>query len=65
MEEMMPDVQEMDMNYDRYYLVPWPDCQKFEELDEECIYVIPTYVDGEPVCFVDAEWVGRDYDDED
>ena len=40
-----PDVQYMDMNYDRYYLVPWPDYQKFEELDEESMYVIPAYVD--------------------
>lgn len=61
----MPDVQEMDMKYDRYYLVPFPDCQKFEELDEESIYVIPAYVEGKPVCFVDAWWVGNNYDYED
>lgn len=58
----MPDVQEMDLKYERYYLVPWPDYQKFEELDPDYIYVTPAYVDGDPVCFVDAEWVGRNYD---
>lgn len=63
MSNTMPDIQEMDMKYDRYYLVPFPDYQKFEELDPDYIYVIPAYVDGDPVCFVDAEWVGRDYED--
>ena len=35
MNETMPDVQYMDMFYFRYYFVPWPDCQKFQELDKE------------------------------
>ncbi len=62
--ENMPDVQEMDMKYERYYLVPFPDYQKFEELDGSDIYVIPAYVDGDPVCFVDAEWVGDNYNED-
>lgn len=53
------DIQYMDMNYDRYYLVPWPDFQEFMELDEEQTYVIPATVDNSPVCFVDADWIGR------
>lgn len=64
MSNTMPDVQEMDMKYERFYLVPWPDYQKFEELDPEQVYVFPTYIDHKPVCFVDAMWVGNDYDDE-
>ena len=62
--DILPDVQYMDMHYDRFYLVPWPDYQKFEELDEESVYVIPAYVDGQPVCCVDARWAGNDYNDE-
>ena len=57
-----PDVQYMDMNYDRYYLVPWPDFQKFEELDPDYIHVIPAIDAGEQVCFVNAEWIGDNYE---
>ena len=63
MEKTLPDIQEMDMKYERFYLVPWPDYQKFEELDPEQVYMFPTCIDHKPVCFVDAEWVGRDYED--
>lgn len=56
----IPDIQEMDLTYDRYYLVPWPDYQKFEELaedDDEA--VIPAMIGTEPVAFVNAYWVGN------
>lgn len=57
----MPDVQEMDKKYDRYYMVPWPDCQKFDELDDEQTWTIPTYYEGQPVTFVDCDWVKENY----
>ena len=61
MEERMPDIQYMDMFYFRYYFVPWPDCQKFQELDEEQVYVIPTFIGEQQGCFVNAKWVSNDY----
>lgn len=64
MEEMMPDVQYMDMHYDRYYLVPWPDYQKFIELDPYGAHTILADIDGNSVCFVDAMWIGLDYNDD-
>lgn len=64
MEEKMPDVQYMDMNFERYYLVPWPYYQKFRELDPYGVHTIIADIDGDSVCFVEAMWVGEDYEDE-
>ena len=58
----MPDVQYMDMNYNRFYLVPWPDYQKFEELDPEHEHIVNVTVNHQPFCFVEAEWIGKDYE---
>lgn len=60
---MLPDVQRMDMDYDTYYLVPWPHYQEFRELDSQGKYTILADIDGNSVCFVDAMWVGEDYED--
>ena len=66
MSNTMPNIREMDARYEKYYLVHFPDCQKFEELDDgDYIYTVPAYIDGEPVCFVDVEWVNSNYGDED
>ena len=59
-----PDVQYMDANYEKHYLVPWPDCQKFLELDEEGLYTTLVEIDGNTFCFVDPQWVANDYEDE-
>ena len=64
MEKRMPDIQYMDMFYFHYYFVPWPYCQKFQALDKEQVYVIPAFIGEQQGCFVNTEWVGRDYEDE-
>ncbi len=56
----LPNIKDMEENYDRYYLVPFPDCQKFEELDPNYVNIIPAYEDGLPICFVNAWWLDDD-----
>ena len=65
MNEIYPDVQYMDSIYYCYYLVPWPDYQKFEELDPEHKHIVPVTINHQPYCFVELAWVGNDYEDED
>ena len=62
MTQKLPSAQEMDKKYDRYYLVPYHDCQKFDDCDGSDIWTIPTYYEGEPVTFVDREWVKANYE---
>ena len=62
--EILPDVQYMDNNYECYYLVPWPDYQKLEELDPEHEHVVPVIINHQPYCFVELAWVGNDYEEE-
>ena len=50
------DPQWLDNEYEMYYCVPEPDCKFFDELDEDGIYTFPTWRDGIPVTFVNAEW---------
>ena len=52
----------MDNNYARYYFVPWPDCQEFEELDDIGEHVIPVVTADMTGDFVEAEWIARDYE---
>ena len=54
------DPQYMDMNYSRWYLVPWPDCQMFDEMDEFREGTHPTWIDGQPATFVDPEWLFKE-----
>ena len=34
-EELMRDPQWLDMNYEKYYFIPWPDSQYFDDADED------------------------------
>ena len=60
MNDIMPDVQEMDMFYESYYLVPWPDYQKFEEIDPEHEHIVPVTINHKTYCFVELAWIGND-----
>ena len=47
----------MDMHYSSWYMVPWPDCQIFDEMEGADEGTISTWIDGKPVTFVDPEWL--------
>ena len=51
-EELMFDPQWLDMNYEKYYFVPWPDSQVYDDIDNE-EFVWRTQ-DG---AFVNMEWI--------
>ena len=57
--EMMLDVQYLDSKYSTYYFVPWPDCQFFDEMDEDDDHVIPVWRQSLLGSFVDAEWIAN------
>lgn len=53
------DVQYLDMNYDQYYFIPWPDSQILLELDpekENWSYTDPDFPSG---AFVSKEWLNE------
>ncbi len=56
-QENMFDLQYLDMTYEGYYFIPWPDSQLYDEyLDKGG--VVPT--DGG--CFVNMEWIANEAD---
>ena len=57
--ELMFDSQWLDMNYDKYYFVPWPDSQYYDEIDNDDAVV--RVQDG---VFVNLRWLYED-DEED
>lgn len=60
--KVLKDIQDMDNNYARYYFVPWPVCQEFEELDDIGEHVIPVVTADMTGDFVEAEWIAKNYD---
>ena len=50
--------QWLDNNYETWYFVPWPDCQYFDELDDD-EHVIPVNTQVGCGSFVNAEWAGN------
>lgn len=54
MYEKLLDPQYLDMNFERYYLITWPDCQFFDEMEDTEGDVISTYIPGTttPASFV-------------
>lgn len=62
MDSKFLDSQYLDNNFDRYYLIPWPDCQGFDEIEDvEDDEVIPTYIQGTttPATFVSEKLISR------
>ena len=51
----MHDPQYLDMNYEQYYFIPWPDSQLFEEEDSEKEFIVPA---GDGV-FLSKEWLNE------
>lgn len=51
----MYDPQYLDMNYERYYFIPWPDSQLFEEEDPEKEFIMPV----EGGVFLSMEWLNK------
>ncbi len=49
--------QYMDMHYEKWYLVPWPDCQIFDEMEGADEGTVPVYVDEVPATFVSQDWL--------
>ena len=58
-EELMRDPQWLDMNYERYYFIPWPDSQYFSNVDDDEVVRVENGV------FVSMEWLLEDENDED
>ena len=54
----MYDPQWLDMRYEKYYFVPWPDSQYFDNVDDD-----DAVVKTEGGVFVSMEWIcaGDDY----
>ena len=51
----MYDPQYLDMNYEQYYFIPWPDSQLFEEEDTEKEFIVPV----EGGVFLSKEWLNK------
>ena len=60
-EELMFDPQWLDMNYEKYYFVPWPDCQVYEDIDDDD----PDVVRVEGGAFVSMRWLFEDKEEDD
>ena len=62
MDSKLLDSQYLDNNFDRYYLIQWPYCQEFDEIEDvEDDEVIPTYIQGTttPASFVSEKLISR------
>ena len=57
--ELMFDPQWLDMTYEKYYFVPWPDAHCYDDIDNE-EFVWRTQ-DG---AFVSMEWICGDEEEE-
>lgn len=58
MDKSLLDVQYLDNKFERYYLITWPDCQQFDELEDD-ERVIPIVLPGTttPASFVSVELI--------
>ena len=56
--EEMFDPQWLDMNYEKYYFIPWPDSQYYDDVDDDADVV---RVEGG--VFVGMEWLFEDDED--
>lgn len=54
--KVMFDPQYLDNNYERFYFIPWPDCQIFDEIGDDD-NVIPVSLQDIVGSFVNVEWV--------
>ena len=52
----LTDPQYLDLNYERYYFIPFPDCQYFDELDDDD-NVIPVCTQVMTGSFVSMEFI--------
>ena len=59
-EELMFDPQWLDMNYEKYYFVPWPDSQYYDDIDNE--EFVCRVQDG---AFVSMRWLFEDEEEDD
>ena len=50
------DPQHLNNNFERYYFIPWPECQYFDEEFEDP-EVIPIATQDMVGSFVSAEWI--------
>ena len=57
--ELMFDPQWMDMNYEKYYLVPWPDSQYSDDAKED-----DDIIRVEGGVFVSLRWICEDEEKE-
>ena len=56
MDNKIFDPQYLDNHFERYYFIPWPDCQIYDNLDDD-ENVIPINIQGMTGSFVNAEWI--------
>ena len=60
-EKLMRDPQWLDMNYERYYYIPWPDSQYFTKEGDEIVRVRDgVFVSMRSI--LEEECYGSDYD---
>ena len=52
------DSQYLDNNYQKYYFIPWPECQYFDEIGDDD-QVIPVSTQSMVGSFVDEELIGN------
>lgn len=55
------DPQYLDNNFEQFYLIPWPDCQFFDEIEDNEDDVFPIIIPGTttPASFVSMEFIAR------
>lgn len=63
-EQNARDPQYMDMNYQKWYFVPWPDCQVIDEMEGAEERTVPVCIDGVLGTFVDPEWLFDEEEEE-
>lgn len=54
----MKDVQYLDNNFEQYYFIPWPECQLFDELEDDD-NVIPVGLQNMVGSFVSKELIAE------
>jgi len=57
MNKNLLDLQYLDNNFERYYLIPWPECQQFDKIESDDI--IPIVIPGTtiPASFVSIDLI--------
>lgn len=61
MDSKLLDPQYLDMNFEQYYLITWPECQQFDEFIEAEDMVFPIVIPGTttPASFVNKELIAE------